>query len=458
MKIDGLASGLKTAEIIGALMEVAELPRTLLSAKSDDKKSVISQLQSLNTKLQDLFTAAKAAAKPGALAQMAVKSSDAAVALSADVGAAHVSTRVVVDRTATTHTVVSAVSTGFATSPLVLTLESADGALVQITPASGSLADVAKALNSAGAGITASVVTVGADANGTPLARLQITSDESGAAGAFRVYEGSPAAVQAGTAVDLASRPGAAIVVQGEDAAIRLWAGTAAEQTVTSSTNTFADLFPGVDVTVSKASAEPVSVSVEADAKARTAAAGDFVTRIASILKGIANGSKATAATAVGETTTLGVFTGDSTVRALNTALANAVQHPIDDISPSTIGISIDRYGVLAFDGEKFADALAKDPAAVEAVFAGVATRVQDVAARYSDKYDGLLTARITGQESEVRTIAEQLESWDRRLDQRRLTLERTYSSLETMLARFQAQSSYLTTQLASLPTYDSGK
>lgn len=458
MKIDGLASGLKTAEIIDALMDVAEIPRSLLSGKSDDKKAIISQLQSLNTKLQELFTAAKTAAGPSALAQMTTTSSDASVVVTAGPGAGPVNTRIVVDRTATSHTIVTAATTGFSDVPLVLTVENAAGELVRITPASGSPSDVAKAITAADAGVTASVVGAGVDGDGNRLFRLQVTATSSGAAGAFRLHLGDETAVTAGTASDLAAEPGAAVIAEGQDAVIRLWAGTAAEQSVTSPGNTFDDLFLGVDVTVSRASADAVTITAGADADARATAAEDFVNRIASILKGLANGSKATVATGAGETTTLGVFTGDSTVRALRNALADAVQYPVDGISPSSIGISIDRYGVLAFDEEKFAAALAGDPARVEDVFSGLATRVSEVADRYSDKYYGLLTARITGQETEVRSIADQMERWDIRLEQRRATLERTYAALETMLAKFQSQSSYLTTQLASLPTYDTGR
>ncbi|RZI85774.1 MAG: flagellar hook-associated protein, partial [Microbacterium sp.] len=85
------------------------------------------------------------------------------------------------------------------------------------------------------------------------------------------------------------------------------------------------------------------------------------------------------------------------------------------------------------------------------ALFSGVAARVQDVTEQYSDKYDGLVTARITGQQEEVKRISEQLDRWDVRLEQRRATLERTYASMETMLSRLQSQSAYLTSQVEGL-------
>lgn len=191
-----------------------------------------------------------------------------------------------------------------------------------------------------------------------------------------------------------------------------------------------------------------MSVAIDTEAQAKTA--GDFVKQIGDLLKRIDNGSKATVAEAGGKTT-LGVFTGDSTVRALRGALANAVQHPVDGVSPSSIGISIDRYGALAFDAKKFGEAMAADPAGTQAVFAAVAARVDDVAGQYSDKYDGMLTQRITGQQSEVKALETQVSRWDLRLEQRRATLERQYTAMETQLSTLQSQSSWLSSQLASL-------
>lgn len=457
ISLDGLVSGLDTTALINALMDVQSIPRNLMSAKADDKKLIISQLQSLNTSLQELaITAAKAASGESLNAYSATSSSDA-VAVALRPGATAFTADIVVDRLAQKHTVVTAASAEWPDSPATLTLENAAGERLEITASSSSMTDVARAINDAGFGISASVVAAGTDADGTPLQRLQLIAAESGTDGAFRVFRGDIAAVEAGTAADVVDSPGAAIVATGSDAQVRLWAGTAAEQVITSSSNTFTELFAGVDITVAAVSADPVTVSVAVDDASRTTAAADFIKQIASLLTRIDNGSKATVGGGADDTTTLGVFTGDSTVRALRRALEESIQYPIDGVSPSSIGISIDRYGVLTIDEAKFAAALAGDPDAVTAMFTGMSARVQQVAETYSDKYDGLLTSRITGQQSEVDALGEQMERWDVRLEQRRASLERTYARLETMLSQMQSQSAYLTSQLSSLPSYDTG-
>lgn len=449
MKIDGLASGLETAKIIDALMDVAAIPKKQIAARIVDRNSVITNLQSLNASLQELFAKAKTAAAPGSLAAFTAASSSENVTVATRSGATAFSTSIVVDRVATAHSIVTAAG-GTDAFGGTFTLVVADGTSTEITPAGTSARDLAAAINAAGAGITASVVSAGTDAAGAPLSRIQLTAVETGAASTFTLQRGTAADVAAGTATDMTAEAGAAVITTGADASLRLFAGTAAEQTLTSASNTFTGIAEGIDVTVRVAGPEPVTISVTADPKAQAATAEAFITQIAGILTRIDNGSKATVGEA-GKATTLGVFTGDSTVRALRGALAGAVQSPVDGVSPSSIGISVDRHGALTFDPEAFATAMAADPAGTQERFAAVAARVEQVTGRFSDKYEGMLTQRITGQQAEVKTLENQVQRWDLRLEQRRATLERTYAALEVQLSSLQSQSSWLTSQLDAL-------
>ena len=457
LSLDGLISGLKTTDVIKAMMDVHAIPRTLLKAKMDDKNVVATQLRTLNSALQNLATLAEKASSRDGLARFTTSSSSTTVTVATRAGAAPLSADIVVDKVAKNHTIVSAASAGWPVDPPVITLENSKGERRQIDVDGTSMQQVAQAINDAGFGVVATAVPAGRDANGNPQQRLQLRAADPGDAGQFRAYRGDIASVGAGTATDIATETGAAVIAVGSDAQLRLWAGTSAEQVLTSTSNTFTDLFDGVDVTVSAVSADPVTIGVTIDTAARTKASGEFIAAIKDILTRIDNGSKSTVPAAPGGKTTLGVFTGDSTVRALRTAIADAVQHPIDGVSPSSIGISTDMYGVLSFDEEKFAEALAKDPDAVTGLFADVASRVQDTAKIYSDKYEGMLTSRITGQEDEVKGLGEQMERWDVRLAQRKSSLERTYAQLEVMLSKLQSQSSYLSSQIASLSGSSSG-
>ena len=96
---------------------------------------------------------------------------------------------------------------------------------------------------------------------------------------------------------------------------------------------------------------------------------------------------------------------------------------------------------------------MAEDPARVESTLQTISSRVSTVATDMSDKYDGVITSRIKGQESTLSRLDDQIMDWDLRLDKREATLKRIYSALEVQMSNMNAQSSYLASQLASLPT-----
>ena len=86
-----------------------------------------------------------------------------------------------------------------------------------------------------------------------------------------------------------------------------------------------------------------------------------------------------------------------------------------------------------------------------------LAQRVADAAGGLSDAYDGALTLKISSQQDLVKDYGTQIDDWDRRLALRRETLQATYSALEVTLSNMQSQSSWLSGQLASLPSYSTG-
>ncbi|TQL46605.1 flagellar hook-associated protein 2 [Homoserinimonas aerilata] len=452
--LPGLASGLNSADLIASFMQLEAIPQTLLKNKATVTSSTVTVLQALNTRIASLAELAKTAAKPAALDLHKATSSTDAVTASVGTGASAGSLEFTVDALAQSQSAVTAALTEWpSTGPI--TIVGADGTQTELSPASASLDDVVRAINASDAGVKAVKVASGADGNGDPLFRLQLTSATTGADAAFSIYQGSAAEVDGGTATDLLAAPGAAMVKQAQDAKITLWGGTGAEQSVTSTSNTFTALLPGVDVNVTKTSTDPVTIEVARDSEAATKVAKDLVASLTDIFIFIDSRSKVTTAGSGSDSTAKGgIFTGDSTVRGAKQALLSAITMPINGHSPSEIGISITKTGTIEFDAEKFAAALASDPAKVETAMAGLADRVATTATAQSDKYDGLLTSKINGQEKLVSTYNDQIEAWDLRLEKRQSTLERTYAALEVRMGAFNSQSAWLTSQIASLPTY----
>ncbi|MFH5824908.1 flagellar filament capping protein FliD [Georgenia sp. AZ-5] len=447
IQLTGLASGIDTAGLVDQLMQIESIPQLLLKNTVSATRTEIKALQDLNAKIAALATKAKASAAPDALDLFTVTSSSDAVSATASSGAAPGSLDLVVDSVAKAQVSVTAAMS--ATPSTTFTITTAAGA-TEVTAASTSLDDVAKALNDAGAGVRAAKVAAGTDPNtGEQLYRLQVSSTETGAKAAFSLHAGTADEVQAGTATDVFAEAGAAHVTTAKDAQVTLWAGTDAKQIITSSTNTFAGLLPGVDVTVAKASVDPVTITVSEDTAAKSTAAKDLVTALSDIFSYIDARTKVT--TGTNGKTTAGVLTGEAVVRDAKQALLSAATAPIGGRSPSEAGITITRDGTVTFDAAKFEKALAGDPTFAQEVFATIAGRVQTAAESLSDKYDGRLTNSIKNREASAKNVDDEIASWDRRLALRRTTLEATWANLEVQMAAMQSQQQWLSGQLAGL-------
>lgn len=440
--IGGLASGLDTASIINQLMALESIPQTKLKGQVTAEQSKVNALQQLNTRLQTLLTNAAKLAGTGATgastsvwSSVTATSTNAGVSVSATSSATPGSFTVTVGATALTHQVAftdaharTDVVTGATTDVLLKRDGQPD---LTISTAGGTLDQLATAINDADAGVRATLVKTGTS-GGVDQFRLLVESTATGAGETFSLTDSNGAALLGGETVRA-----------GRDASI-----TVGGITATSASNTFADITPGVTLTLSPSATGSADVTVTHDPASRTAAVKAFVEEINGVIGQIATLSAASS-------TAKGVLAGDSAVRRVAGALHDTL-YPADGTSLATVGIEVDRSGKFTFDEAAFAAAYAADPDAVAAAFTGAtgfAGRVEEAARVASDKYEGTLTSAITGRNRTIERLNKSIESWDDRLALRRTTLERQYTALETTLSGLHAQSSWLSSQLASLTT-----
>jgi flagellar hook-associated protein 2 len=433
MAIDGLVSGLDTTSLINSLMQLDAVPQTLLKNKVTATQSMVTALQGLNSKVADLATLAEKTAKAGALDLYKATSSSTNVTATVTSPSTVGQIDMVVDKLAQAQTMVSDKLTAWPDTNI--TIADASGTLIPITAASTSLDDVVAAINSADAGVRAVKVAAGGGEY-----RLQLTAASTGGSGGFSI---------SGTTVGFTQ------IRAAQDAQATMWKGTGAEQIITSSTNTFTDLLPGVAVTVSAASADPITISVTRDDASISSTAKSLVDSVNGVLAYISTKTAVTNSTDASGAAKVsgGIFTGESSVRDVEQRILSAASAPVNGKSPSEFGISITRTGTMEFDADKFAAALKADPAATQAAVQEVASRIQVAAAAASDKYDGQITAQITGQQGLVTDMTDQIANWDVRLADRRTSLQRTYAALEVQLSNMKSQSTWLGSQLAGLPT-----
>ncbi|MCR1786383.1 flagellar filament capping protein FliD [Nocardioides carbamazepini] len=437
--IGGLASGLNTAEIISQLIGLESAPQLKLKGQLSTEQTRLSALQQLNARLATLAATsgslADSSQTTGPWSTLKATSSNSAVSVTAANGATPGAFTVTVGRTALAHQLAftdahakSDVVTGAGTDVVLKRTGQPD---VAISTTGGTLDQVAAAINAADKGVRATLVKVTSSGAGDSY-RLLVESTTTGADGTFEL-----------TAADGSPLLGGATVRAGRDAAITIGGIEA-----TSSTNTFADVTPGVTITLGSTATGSSDVAVSRDATSRSAAVKALVNDVNGILDAIAT---ATAHNA--DATKAGVLSGDSTLRRVASGLAEAV-YPADGTSLSAYGIEVDRYGRFTFDEAAFAEAYAADPDATTAAITGAtgfAARVEKVADGASDKYDGTVTNAVSGKTAAIGRLSDSIAAWDDRLAMRRTTLERQYTALETALSQLQSQSSWLSSQLSAL-------
>jgi flagellar hook-associated protein 2 len=447
--ISGLASGLDTATIITQLMQLEAIPQARLQSRVTTEERQVTSLTTLNSKFASLATRAADLAKADGWSPLKATSTNDKVTVTTATGAGPGSFTLTVGNTALTHRLEFAGSTDLTTPgtvPTSVRLDRIDAAGQPGDPADvvdlttdGTLQGLVTAINDPAndTGLRATAVKVGTDQY-----RLLVESTATGADSDFTLKN----------AADGTDLLGGATVRAGLDATITLGSSI----TATSATNTFADLVPGVSITLAADATGTSEIAVTRDTTKISGDVKAFVDSINAALGDIAS------LTAYSSTTkAAGILAGEGSVRGLGSQLLNSI-YPTDGTSLASLGIEVDRTGKLVFDEAAFKTAYAADPAGVAAQFTtgtadGFAARVQKVADAASNTTNGTLTMAITGRNDGIERLKDSIEQWDIRLELRRTALTRQFTALETALSRMNSQSNWLAGQLATLPTTSSG-
>lgn len=361
--VDGLVSGLDTSTLISNLMAVERQPRDAMDVRRKAQQSAIDSINAITTKLAAVSTAAAALQRPsGWTLRTATSTNDAVAVATAAAGASVGTLSFTVAATATAHALVTGNSIA-ATDTVIASGGTLDftigGESVSVSVGSGTLQEVSDAINAAGIGIRAAIVNTGSGY------RLQLAATSTGAASAFTLD--SSIDPVAGSML---------VATSGTDARITVGSGPGAYD-VTSSSNRFAEVLPGVAVTVKSVSASPVTVDIAADGEG-------LATKVKALVDALnaAIGEVKTRTAYDPATKTAASLNGESAARRLTAALSAAITGPVNQsslVAPGLAGISVDRNGQAVFDKSTFLAAYEKDPAAVERLFTQGATSTGSV-------------------------------------------------------------------------------
>jgi flagellar hook-associated protein 2 len=355
-------------------------------------------------------------------------SSDSAVAANAAAGAAAGTVTFDVTQLARNQISTTTVATPAtaATTGNTVSITIGAGAPVDIdVTADRSASGVAAAINAKGIGVKAALVT-----NSTGQTVLQLTSTKTGTANGFTV-----------TGLDVAPVKTAVVA---QNAQITVGDPLNGGYTVTSDTNSFANLMPGVTITANKVQSG-VTVSIDADADAIAAKMQAFVdatnTALAELSKqgAFSPGAKSQAPLA-----------GEFVLRQMSQEILSATGNGLAGFgSFKQVGVELNRDGTLKFDKEAFLKAYAADPAKAQTGATALGDALKTVAGGAQTN----VTSLTQNHNTMIKSLNDQIDNWDVRLTTRQASLQRQYSNLEVVLGKLKNQSNWLAGQIAGLPS-----
>lgn len=484
--IDGLVSGLDTTNMVKQLMQLEAVPQNQIKNKISAQNKAITAYQAVNTKLAALATASKAVGSAEAWgAAKSTSSSDAAI-VTAKAGTPTGSLSFTIDAVAATHTQTykaGSVSstTDAATAPVMsgssLKVLLADGTETDIVPTDASLQSVVQAINNT----TNAAYRAAAVQTSPGKYTLQLTATGSGGESALAKAATAAGGKYTPAGVDLLGA--VSTTTKGADAKLTIGDDAITGYSITSATNTFNDVLPGLSITVTKKQTDtPVTVGVAND----SAAVADKVAGLVQAAQAALTEMKTATATKAGGNATAGPLAGDTALRGLSQSILSAVAGGAGSLgSLSAVGVSLDKTGSLSFDRDKFLAAFEADPVKTQAYFDtytdvpdakakaevfepgwdtadGLAHKLQAISVRATEGLvlptdqagairQGTLAGIISRRGESIKGLNDQVAAWDTRLELRKVNLQRQFSGLEVALSKMQQKSSWLAGQLASL-------
>lgn len=440
LQVTGLASGLNTNQIIQEEMAIYQQPVTNLQNQQSGLTAMNKQLTSIQHELQTLSSDALAVGDPTLFkTQQSVSSSDttrvqASSATGAGVGGYQV---------AVTQLANSAQATYGFTSPTSNDNITVNGSQYTIT-AGESIQDFVDSINSDQNGSTYAAATN----SGT----VVFSSRQTGASQSISIADsGGALALQS-------SKPGqdALFSVDGVN-------GSSASNTVTNAIGGVSLTLTGVTTT-----SGPVTVNVGAPAPNQTNisnAINTFVTQYNKVISDIQtqlqqqpSSSDPTQGTLYGDPGLQDLLTSMRSMMYSSGAGLPAGAATMDDIGVSTgatTGGGAESASTLAgnlqLNATTLANMLSSNASGVKSILGSWSSSFVGLVDNASDP-SGTIASRITGDNSQISNLGNQISTMQSALTDKQNFLVQEFAQLEAALSSNQSESSWLTSQIASLP------
>jgi flagellar hook-associated protein 2 len=431
----GLSSGLDTNTIIDKFVQLRSVSLTQLQTTQAGYKTQISTLGDLTSKLAALDAATHALSTGGVLG---AKTTSANTAFTAVPGAGAVAGEYTVQVQALAQAA-KARSMAFFPDDTVqggtLALK-VQGQTYSVTiPDASTLQEAAAAIRASGAPVSAVVLDDGS------YRYLSITSIKSGypvnglAADALSVQE---------TTTGSCGMPlGAGIVQAAQNATFTVDGLSFARQT-----NQVVDAVPGTTLTLRAQGGPAENLSIAFDVDATSAKLKTFVDAYNAVMA-VVQGQLAVSPQADRSK----LLVGDLSIRTLQSRLQALVSATVGGGANvrtlADLGVKTNQNGSLSIDATTLAGAMARDPAAANALFSTSTTGLGALTTALADSFtrasDGIFTIRTSSLSNKVKEMDAEAIRLQDRLDAYRNLLVAQFTAMEKLVSGLKNSSNYLT-------------
>lgn len=435
----GMGSGMDVEGLIEGLIGVSRQPISQLQSRMASAKAAVTDLSDVGGLLAKLKTAASALdtlEKVGSF--KASSTNEDALAITANGNAQPGTYDVEVIQLATaerrySNGMASATDQfGFGgTLNLSIGTDNPQSAAVEIL-SSDSLNSVITKINDSGLRVRASSFFDGEEY------RLQIRALDPGEANAITLDQDG---------FDLGLEDDDNIVSEAQDALIKVDGFE-----VKNTSNNITQAIPGVSLALKAKTTTPFTVTVQDDTEALGKKVTDFVTAYNDVINKVHKlagfgSNKASNPLLAGDSSLRGIASRMNTqlTKTMGTGEFNTL---------ASIGIQLNNNGTIKLDQAKLDKAIAKDGNAVTNIMAGSQTSggimdmMRDMLTDITTPTKGLLDARKDGMDARARRFDDQIQREEKRLESLEARLRKTFSEMDSTVAGYHGQLSYLQANL----------
>jgi flagellar hook-associated protein 2 len=465
LAITGIISGFNTDSIVKAIMDQERLPLTKLESKKTTLNARSEAWRELNSRMYKLKDAAyNLQSIMGFRAQRVTVSDEKKLTATASAEALLSSYQLNVKSLAKAHSVSSSLineATAISGGKIQLTVNG-ESKEIDLTPEGSTneekLNSVAKQINAAAAGVTASVVKLAENEY-----KLYLTSKETGEAnqmvladvGTDRVLKDLGLLNESGAINNEAQAATDAVIEVNGDTV----------NPARRSSNQITDLIPGVTLNLKEEGA--ANLGVELDQDKIIGNVKEFVDAYNSVIEYIGQHKTFTynEATATG---TKGELFGDSSLMYIESQLQASLYQFVEGVDPSVgllsmvgikgaSGVEGAKSGKLEFDEELFKTKLNSNFDDIAKLFGATSSETKGIFAHIHDSLfewtstDGVLKNKTNTIEREISDLDKRLAAMEDRLAMREEYHYARFTAMEKAMATMQSQASWLSAQLSAL-------